>query len=46
MKDEGKKTVCVQIPYRLYRELKDRQIVMSEVMREALEKSVEWKDKE
>jgi hypothetical protein len=46
MEDGGKKTVCVQIPYRLYRELKDRRIVMSEVMREALEKSVDWKDEE
>jgi post-segregation antitoxin (ccd killing protein) len=44
MESGGKKTVAVQIPYALYRKLKDRKIVMSEVMREALKNAVKEPD--
>lgn len=40
MDSGGKKTVCVQIPYALYLQLKEEGIVMSEVMRKALENTV------
>ena len=46
MSSEGNKTVCVQISYRLYKELKSTGIVMSRVMRNALEQSVGWNDKQ
>lgn len=40
MKQDGYRQVAVQIPNTLYLKLKDSGIVMSEVMRDALEKAV------